>query len=92
MSSTPSALTQDPVVNAVIDKFAHRSALGIQKYGTTLARNDLAPHDWANHVQEELMDAVLYLEKLKQVLQTLVPVALPSVPPLEQLDAAERNV
>jgi hypothetical protein len=84
-------LVQDPVVRAVIDKFAERSALGIRKYGTTLERNDLAPHEWANHVQEELMDAVLYLEKLKQVLRSM-PVVLPSEPPLEPLDAAERKV
>ena len=38
----------------------------MQKYGTTLDRNDLTSEEWANHVQEELMDAILYLERLKR--------------------------
>jgi len=56
----------DSIVAAVIAKFAQRSALGIRKYGTTLDRTDLTTKDWIQHTQEELMDAILYLEKLKQ--------------------------
>ena len=41
-----------------------------KKYNTTLDRNDLCIHDWINHVQEELMDAILYLEKLKKETKT----------------------
>ena len=55
----------DTVVESVIDKFKQRSEAGIKKYGTTLDRNDLTLEQWINHVQEELMDAVLYLQKLK---------------------------
>jgi hypothetical protein len=58
----------DSVVESVINKFRSRSELGIKKYGTTLDRDDLTQIDWANHVQEELMDAILYLEKLKKTL------------------------
>ena len=57
----------DSVVAAVIDKFQQRSDLGIKKYGTTLDREDLGLQDWIQHVQEELMDAILYLEKLKKI-------------------------
>jgi len=57
--------TSDSIVNSIIHKFINRSDLGIQKYGTTLDRNDLSTNDWIQHVQEELMDAILYLEKLK---------------------------
>ena len=57
----------DSIVNSIINKFINRSNLGIQKYGTTLDRNDLSTNDWIQHVQEELMDAILYLEKLKKV-------------------------
>lgn len=57
----------DSIVNSIIHKFINRSNLGIQKYGTTLDRNDLSTNDWIQHVQEELMDAILYLEKLKKV-------------------------
>jgi hypothetical protein len=55
----------DKIVQSVIDKFNHRSELGIKKYGTTLEQND--NDDYLIHLQEELMDAVLYIEKLKQL-------------------------
>lgn len=58
--------TSDSIVNTVIDSFIKRSNLGLQKYGTTLDRDDLNVLDWIQHAQEEHMDAILYLEKLKQ--------------------------
>lgn len=58
--------TSDSVVNSVIDSFIKRSNLGLQKYGTTLDREDLKVLDWIQHAQEEHMDAILYLEKLKR--------------------------
>ena len=54
----------DPIVKIVTDAFLRRSAVGIQKYGTTLYENE--KDDFLTHLQEELMDAVLYIEKLKQ--------------------------
>ena len=56
----------DSVVTSIVNKFLQRSALGKQKYGTDLDRKDLSTLDWINHTQEELMDGILYLEKLKQ--------------------------
>jgi hypothetical protein len=56
----------DSIVAAVIAKFAGRSKVGQEKYGTTLDRTDLKTLDWITHAQEELMDGILYLEKLKQ--------------------------
>jgi hypothetical protein len=58
----------DSVVQAVINKFLERSALGKIKYGVTLDRTDLSTLDWINHTQEELMDAILYLQKLRLVI------------------------
>lgn len=55
----------DSVVNSVIMKFITRSNVGIKKYGVTLDREDLEVSDWILHAQEEHMDAILYLEKLK---------------------------
>jgi GR25 family glycosyltransferase involved in LPS biosynthesis len=57
--------TSDSIVNSVISSFISRSNFGLQKYGTTLDREDLSPLDWIQHAQEEHMDAILYLEKLK---------------------------
>jgi len=55
----------DSVVKAVVAKFLERAAVGKKKYGTDLDRKDLLLKDWIIHAQEELMDAILYLEKLK---------------------------
>lgn len=59
----------DSIVRTVIQKFVDRASFGKRKYGTDLDRQDLSPLDWIQHAQEEHMDAILYLEKLKQVLQ-----------------------
>jgi len=56
----------DSVVKGVIQKFLQRARIGKVKYGTDLDRNDLAVSDWITHAQDELMDAILYLEKLKR--------------------------
>ena len=58
---------QDSVVQSVINKFKQRSEVGIQKYNTTLDREDLTNKEWINHAQEEAMDLILYLEKLKRL-------------------------
>ena len=54
---------KDKIVTQVIDKYLERSKKGIETYGTTLEDNNY--DDFLTHLQEELMDAVLYLEKLK---------------------------
>jgi len=54
---------KDKIVESVINKFSQRSSVGIKKYGTTLEQNNT--DDFLNHLQEELMDAILYIEKLK---------------------------
>ena len=57
----------DSIVSSVIEKFKQRSEFGQQKYGTNLDRTDLSFLQWVQHMQEELMDAILYLEKMKKV-------------------------
>ena len=56
----------DSIVTSVIERFKQRSEFGQKKYGTNLDRTDLSFLDWVQHMQEELMDAILYLEKLKK--------------------------
>lgn len=56
----------DPILMKLMTKYYDRSNEGIKKYGTTLENNTLPLIDWLNHLQEELMDATLYIEKLKQ--------------------------
>ena len=55
----------DSVVESIIDKFRERSDVGIEKYNTTLDRVDLTETEWREHLLEELMDAILYLQKIK---------------------------
>lgn len=54
----------DPVVDRVIKKYHKRSQAGIKKYGTMLTRDDLSELEWLKHLQEELQDATLYIERL----------------------------
>ena len=63
-----SRVSGDSIVNTVVQRFLQRSEFGQKKYGVTLDRNDLKTADWIQHMQEELMDAILYLEKLKTTL------------------------
>lgn len=66
--SSEISVVNDSIVNSVIQKFKKRSQFGYQKYGTTLDREDLTLEQWVVHAQEELMDANLYLEKIRQML------------------------
>lgn len=52
----------DPIVDQVVAKFQKRSAVGIQKYNTTLHENN--KDNYLLHLQEELQDATLYIEKM----------------------------
>lgn len=66
---TVSKESTDSVVFSIVQKFVERSKFGKQKYGTDLDRTDLSVLDWIQHAQEEHMDAILYLEKLKKTIQ-----------------------
>ena len=74
----PPPLPEDSIVAAVIAKFAERSALGQKKYGVTLDRTDLNTRDWIRHTQEELMDAILYLERLHRDFEAAAAAATPT--------------
>ena len=61
-------VTKDSIVESVVSSFRERSEIGTRKYGTTLDRDDLNMKDWIQHLHEELMDAILYLEKIKKTM------------------------
>jgi hypothetical protein len=61
----------DSIVHSVIQKYRERSEFGFKKYGTTLDRKDLSLHAWIVHAQEEAMDFVLYLEKVKNEIESV---------------------
>ena len=51
------------------EKIKKRSDVGFKKYGVTLKDDDQPLDVWLQHIQEELMDAVNYIEKVKDVLK-----------------------
>jgi hypothetical protein len=59
----------DSVVSSIINQFTTRALMGQKKYGVNLDRNDLTLLEWIEHAKQEHMDAILYLEKIKQIVQ-----------------------
>ncbi len=67
---------RDPVVENVVDKFVSRSNVGYAKYGRTLDTERRGKHKdllgYLNDIQEELMDAVLYIQAAREELNEKV--------------------
>ena len=59
---------KDIIIERVMQKFKNRSEVGFKKYGVTLKDDDQPLDVWLTHLQEELMDAVNYIEKIKDFL------------------------
>jgi hypothetical protein len=57
----------DSVVTTIIEQFTSRAKMGKAKYGVDLDRTDLSLVEWIEHAKQEHMDAILYLEKIKQI-------------------------
>ena len=55
---------EDKIVTQIVEKFKQRSEIGIKKYNTTLEENNT--DDFIEHLSEELMDSLLYLQKIKE--------------------------
>lgn len=64
----------DSVVFSIVNQFKERARIGKEKYGTDLDRDDLSLNEWLQHAQEEHMDAILYLEKIKKVVDNKIVV------------------
>jgi len=66
---------RDPVVRNVVDKFVSRSDVGYDKYGSTLDDERRLKmkglNKYLNDIQEELMDAVLYIQAAREELRDL---------------------
>jgi hypothetical protein len=52
-------------VERVCVQLQDREQRGLLKYGVNTERNDLSTLEWLQHLQEELMDGCVYIEKLK---------------------------
>ena len=64
---------RDPVVKRVVDKFKTRSDAGYAKYGTTLHEERTTKMKglmkYLIDIQEELMDAILYIQTAQEELK-----------------------
>jgi|TARA_R110000744_G_C18985396_1_gene519871 hypothetical protein len=73
-------LFRDPVVERVVDKFVSRSDVGFKKYGKTLhderTKNIKNLGQYLNDIQEELMDAVLYIQAAREEIRDLAEDAM----------------
>lgn len=58
-------VSPDKNVEAVRQKLLERSEVGFNKYGVTTEREDIDFEGWMNHLQEELLDASIYIERIK---------------------------
>tara|TARA_R100001594_G_scaffold93232_1_gene127578 strand:+ start:165 stop:347 length:183 start_codon:yes stop_codon:yes gene_type:complete len=52
------------IEDEVCKKIQDRAAVGLRKYGVTMERTDFSKKDWLTYLQEELMDAVVYVQRL----------------------------
>tara|TARA_B110000908_G_C9898804_1_gene290099 strand:- start:306 stop:533 length:228 start_codon:yes stop_codon:yes gene_type:complete len=62
----------DSIVQSINEKLVGRAEVGFNKYGQTMDRDDLSEVEWITHAQEELLDMLLYMEKLKVELEKRV--------------------
>ena len=58
-------MNMDKNVENVVRQLRDREEEGLRKYGVNTERTDLTSLEWLQHLQEELMDASVYIEKLK---------------------------
>ena len=54
----------DPNVETVRLKLKHRAEVGLSKYGVDTTREDIDLLGWLQHLQDELMDATVYVQRL----------------------------
>jgi hypothetical protein len=80
---------KDEIVEQVINKYHIRSDVGIRKYRTTLETNN--KDNFLNHLQEELMDATLYIQKLMDQNREITEL-VKSIPNNEELGANIRRL
>ena len=67
-SNSRTVIKTDSIVDSVVDKIISRARVGKTKYNTDLDRKDLSLSEWLTHLQEELLDAANYVEKIKRLL------------------------
>ncbi len=57
-------VAEDPIVQSVVERIAHRSEQGMKTYGVPMTREDVSTIEWLRHAQEEALDLAVYLERV----------------------------
>ena len=84
---------RDKIIERVINKIKKRSDVGYKKYGVTLHDDEQSLDKWLTHIQEELMDAVNYIEKVKDVLRDEIEeVALKRFSSIDDIEVHEEEI
>ena len=52
------------IEDEVCKKIQARAKVGLNKYGTTMEREDFSEKEWLIYLQEELMDSIVYLQRI----------------------------
>ena len=58
------------LLDQLISEFQSREERGLRKYGTTMDRTDLSFDEWLQHFKEELLDGLVYLQKIQNLYDT----------------------
>jgi len=58
------------LLDQLISEFQIREERGLRKYGTSMDRTDLSFDEWLQHFKEELLDGLVYLQKIQNLYDT----------------------
>ncbi len=87
---------EDPVVERVIRKYAERSEVGMKKYGRSLHEERISGMKslagYLEDTQEELMDAVVYIQTAREQLEHLALVEKEKAEFLMRKDSYEQGL
>ncbi len=61
-------MTKDKMIKKIMQRMSKRADDGIKKYGSTMLHSKKSFVAWIDDAQEELWDAIVYLEKLKTLM------------------------
>ena len=62
-------MTKDKMIQSIMNRMSKRSEDGIKKFGNTMIESKKPTISWINDIQEEMWDSIVYLEKLKTIIE-----------------------
>ena len=84
-------MNMDKNVENVVRQLRDREEEGLRKYGVNTERTDLTSLEWLQHLQEELMDASVYIEKLKNDMKEMQATQEGLLEEINQMQWKEHN-